>query len=73
MSDEDTGSCQISVCDNKLSCETSRIPNPGNTEPLIGDDGEERTAQKTHPEEERSGEDTPNSEPNDNVPIGYIP
>jgi hypothetical protein len=72
--DEDTGSCEISVCDDKLSCETSSISNPGDTEPLIGDDGEEeRTPQKTHPDEERSGENTPNTEPKDNVPLGYIP
>jgi hypothetical protein len=72
--DEDTGSCEISVCDDKLSCETSSIPNQGDTEPLIGDDGEEeRTPQKTHPDEERSGENAPNTEPKDNVPLGYIP
>ena len=50
--DEDTSSCEVSVCDNKFSCETSSIPNPGDSEPLIGNDGEERTPQKTHPEEE---------------------
>ena len=51
--DEDTGSCEISVCDNKLLCETSSIPNPSDTEPLMGDDGEEK----------QSGEYQPNSEP----------
>ena len=51
-----------------------RIPNPSDTEPLIKDDvEEERTPQKTHPEKERSGQYAPKSEPNDNVPIGYIP
>jgi hypothetical protein len=72
--DEDTGSCEISVCDDKLFCETSSIPDPSDTEPLIGDDREEeKTPQKTNPDEERSGEKTPNTEPNDNVPLGYIP
>ena len=61
--DEDTGSCEISVCDNKLLCETSSIPNPSDTEPLMGDDGEEK----------HSGEHAPNSEPDDDVPLGYIP
>lgn len=61
--DEDTGSCEISVCDNKLLCETSSIPNPSDTEPLMGDDGEEK----------QSGEYQPNSEPDDDVPLGYIP
>lgn len=49
--DEDTGSCEMSVCDNKLLCETLSIPKPSDTEPLIGDDGE----------------------PDDDVPLGYIP
>jgi hypothetical protein len=72
--DEDTGSCEISVCDDKLLCETSSIPNPSDTEPLIEDDvEEERTTQKTHPEKERSGEYAPNSESDYNVPLGYIP
>src|ERR687895_2587847 len=72
--DEDTESCEISVCDNKLPCETSGIPKPVDTEPLIENDGEEdRSSQKTHPEEERSGDYTPNSEPEDNVPLVYIP
>jgi hypothetical protein len=71
--DEDTGSCEISVCDDKLSCETSSIPNPSDTEPLIEDDvEEERTPQKTHPEKERSGEYAPNSESDYNVPLGYV-
>ena len=71
--DEDTGSCEISVCDNKLLCETSSIPNTSATEP-IGDDGEdEGTLQETHPEEKQSGEFAPNSEPDDDVPLGYIP
>lgn len=61
--DEDTGSCEISVCDNKLLCETSSIPNPSDTEPLMGNDGEEK----------QSGEYAPNSEPDDDVPLGYIP
>jgi hypothetical protein len=61
--DEDTGSCEISVCDNKLLCETSSIPNPSDTEPLMGNDGEEK----------QSGEHAPNSEPDDDVPLGYIP
>jgi hypothetical protein len=53
--DEDTGSCEISVCDNKLLCETSSIPNPSDTEPLIGDDGEdEGTLQETPPEKKQS-------------------
>src|SRR5918999_6522528 len=68
--DEDTGSCEISVCDDKLFCETSSIPNPSDTEPLIGDDREEeKNPQDTNPDEERSGENVPN----DNVPLGYIP
>src|SRR5918999_5427292 len=72
--DEDTGSCEISVCDDKLLCETSSIPNPSDTEPLIGDDGEdEGTLQETHPEEKQSGMYAPNSEPDDDVPLGYIP
>ena len=54
-------------------CETSSIPNPSDTEPLIEDDVEERTPQKTHREKEGSGEYAPNSEPNDNVPLGHIP
>jgi hypothetical protein len=72
--DEDTGSCEVSVCDDGLPCETSSIPNPSNTEPMIEDNGEEaRTPQESHPEEERSGDYTSNSEPDDNVPLGYIP
>src|SRR5918997_952771 len=72
--DDDTGSCEISVCDDKLLCETSSIPNPSDTEPLIGDDREEeKTPQDTNPDEERSGMNTPNTVPNDNVPLGYIP
>jgi hypothetical protein len=73
--DEDTGSCEISVCDNKLLCETSSIPNPSDTEPLIGYDGEdEGTQQETPPEKEQSGEyAASNSEPDDDVPLGYIP
>jgi hypothetical protein len=60
--DEDTGSCEISVCENMLLCETSSIPNPSDTEPLIGDDGEvEGTLQETHPEKKLSGEYAPNS------------
>ena len=70
--DEDTGSCEISVCDDKLLCETSSIPNPSDTEPLIEDDVEERTP-KTHPQKEQSGDYTSNSEPDDNVSLGYIP
>jgi hypothetical protein len=46
--DEDTESCKISVCDNKLPCEASSIPNPIDTESLIEDDGEEdRSPQDT--------------------------
>lgn len=72
--DEDTGSCEISVCDNKLLCETSSLPNPSDTEPLIGDDGEDAgTLQETHPEKKQSNEYAPNSEPDDDVPLGYIP
>jgi hypothetical protein len=66
--DEDTGSCEVSVCDDRLACETSSIPNPSNTEPMTEDNGEE-----SHPEEERSGDSTSNSEPDNNVPLGYIP
>jgi hypothetical protein len=66
--DEDSGSCEASVCDNKLLCEKSSIPNPSNTEPMTEDNGEE-----SHPEEERSGDYKYNSEPDDNVPLGYIP
>jgi hypothetical protein len=35
--DEDTESCEVSVCDDRPPCETSSIPNPSNTEPLIED------------------------------------
>jgi hypothetical protein len=72
--DEDTGSCEVSFCDDRLPCETSSIPNPSNTEPMIEDNGEEaRTPQESHPEEERSGHYTSNSEPDDKVPLGFIP
>ena len=39
--DEDSGSCEVSVCDNKLLCEASSIPNPSNTEPMTEDNAEE--------------------------------
>jgi hypothetical protein len=57
-----------------LLCETSSIPNPSDAEPLIEDNGEEeRIPQESNLEEERSGDYSPNSEPYDNVPLGYIP
>lgn len=57
--DEDTESCEVSICNNNNPCETSDTPNPSNTE-LSSENSEEAL-----PEQEQDLED---QQPIENLP-----